>query len=439
MTAIAVTRLLRAADSESSNADQIAVLGRDIRISPERIARYCVTQHALIYEDLATVVESIAYWDRLIVRRRSEGWTRHLPIEVPVYELGCFRRASVIEALTEAARFLTGDRWDFHFVAREGPASRGQGTLDLPPVAMKHVVPFSDGLDSFAQVQLSVCEHGRDAVMLVRSGLSRDRIFPGWINLRVPRKFGGARKREVSYRTRPLVFYSFAAIAAVLTNAEAVVIGENGQGSIGPACLPFSDEWWFRSAHPAFIRRWSKFLGLILDKPIQFEQPQLWRTKGEVLSLVRDAGLIAHWEQTNSCSTRPKERLRRHGCGICGGCILRTVAAHTAGLPAGDNAFDLYGSNDIATHRDGSQCRMTPSERAVAVRAIAAMVEFANFSDSPSGALTIQREAQLIEPNDSQATEVKLRRLLQQHQSEWNAFMSSLPNRSWVRDIVGQL
>jgi hypothetical protein len=82
---------------------------------------------------------------------------------------------------------------------------------------------------------------------------------------------------------------------------------------------------------------------------------------------------------------------------------------------------------------------MTPSERAVAVRAIAAMVEFANFSDSPSGALTIQREAQLIEPNDSQATEVKLRRLLQQHQSEWNAFMSSLPNRSWVRDIVGQL
>jgi len=66
--------------------------------------------------------------------------------------------------------------------------------------------------------------------------------------------------REVSYRTRPLVFYTLAAIAAVITKAKVVVIGENGQGAFGPACLPFADEWWFRSAHPAFIKRWADFL-----------------------------------------------------------------------------------------------------------------------------------------------------------------------------------
>lgn len=439
MNAFVATRLLRISNEGSAHPDQIAILGHDIRTSPEKIARYCVTSHEPIYEDLATLVESMAFWDRWVVRRRTEGWTRDLPIQVPVYELSQFQRAAVVKALTEAAWFLTGDQWSFEFTVRKGPVPIRQGTLALPQTAMKHVVPFSDGLDSFAQVQLSMHDHERDSVMLVRSGLGQDRIFPNLVNLRVPRRFSGRRMREVSYRTRPLVFYTLAAIGAVITRADAVVIGENGQGSIGPACLPFSDEWWFRSAHPAFIQRWSAFLELILGQRIQFEQPQLWNTKGEVLSRIRDAGLLTGWKQTNSCSTRPKGRYGHHGCGICGGCLLRTVAAHSAGLPVENHAFDVYGSDDIAVHRDGQKYRMTHGERAVAVRSIAAMAEFARLADAPSGASTIQREARLIDPTDPAAAETKLRRLLQQHQSEWNRFINSLPGRSWIREIVGQL
>lgn len=439
MNAVVAVRHLWVAEDASSNGDEVAVLGRDIRTSSEKIARYCVTGHEPIYEDLAALVESMAYCDRRNVRSRTEGWTRKLGMHVPVYELSQFQCAAVIEALTEAARFLTGDQWSFEFVARKGPAPGRQGTLALPQAAMKHVVPFSDGLDSFAQIQLSLREHGNKAVMLVRLGLNQDRIFPKLVSLRVPRKFGGARMREASYRTRPLVFYTFAAIGAAITKADAVVIGENGQGSIGPACLPFSDEWWFRSAHPAFIERWSKFLGLVLGKPIRFEQPQLWKTKGEVLTEIQDAGLAVGWEQTNSCSARPNDRYSRHGCGICGGCFLRTVAAHAAGFPVGDNAFDVYGSDEIAVGRDGHQSRMTPIERAIAVRAIATMAEFACLATAPSGAETIHREARLIDPAEPAAAEAKLRRLLQQHQTEWGAFMRSLPIRSWVRDIVGQL
>src|SRR5271166_1804935 len=297
MNALTPNRLLRVAEEASIDRDQVAVLGRDIRTSSEKIARYCVTTHEPVYEDLATLVESMAFWDRRIVRRRSEGWTRELSIQVPMYEHIQFQRAAAIEALAEAARFLTGDKWSFEIVARKGPVPSRQGALILPQAAIKDVVPFSDGLDSFAQVQLSLCEHGRDAVMLVRSGLGRDRIFPQLISLRIPRKFGRIRMREVSYRTRPLVFYTLAAIGAVLTGAEAVVVGENGQGAIGPACLPFADEWWFRSAHPAFVRRWANFLGIILGKPIRFEQPQLWKTKGEVLSELRAKDLMAGWEK----------------------------------------------------------------------------------------------------------------------------------------------
>lgn len=82
---------------------------------------------------------------------------------------------------------------------------------------------------------------------------------------------------------------------------------------------------------------------------------------------------------------------------------------------------------------------MTPSERAVAVRAVAAMAEFARLADLPDGLLVIDREAGSVDPKNPEAARGKLLRLLHWHRIEWEAFMSSLPNRSWVREIVDQL
>ena len=384
MNALTPNRLLRVSETPLDDAD-VAVLGRDIRTASERIAAYCVTRHAPIYEDLATLVESMAYWDRRVSRRRASGWSRVLEIEVPVYETGCFAQSSVQAALAEAAWFLTGDQWRFKFVARRGLAPGRQGHLQLPPTAIAHVIPFSDGLDSFAQARLSAKAYGREGVMLVRSGLGRERNFHDLVTLRVPRRFSGVHLRETTYRTRPLVFYTLAAIGAVITGAGAVVIGENGQGAIGPACLPFADEWWFRSAHPGFIARWATFLALVLGAPVRFEQPQLWRTKGEVLTELVAAGLAEGWDETNSCATRPNDRHSRRSCGVCGGCLLRTVAAHTAGLSLceDDVAFDLAAFEAVARDRQGEKHAMTPGERAVAVRAIAAMVDFARLAEAP--------------------------------------------------------
>jgi 7-cyano-7-deazaguanine synthase in queuosine biosynthesis len=441
MNAQTPTKVLRVAEQVSTDSDPVAVLGRDIRISSEKIANYCVTDHEPVYEDLVTLVESMAYWDRRIARRRTGGWTRELPIQIPAFEHAQFQRTAVLEALADAALFLTGDQWSFDFTARKRAPPSRQGAFPLSSGTIRHVIPFSDGLDSFAQVQLSVREHGRDAVLLVRAGLSRDRTFPKLRRLRVPRKFHGVRLREVSYRTRPLVFYTLAAISALMTGADAVVIGESGQGAIGPACLPFADEWWFRSAHPAFVERWSNFLRLVLGRPIRFEQPQLWKTKGEVLANLRAEGLLAGWEWTSSCCTRPNDRHGHQGCGICGGCLLRTVSAHSADIavPAEVNAFNVYAPEDVVRHRNGQEKPMASSDRAVAVRAIAAMADFARLVDSPDGALAVQREAQLIGPTNPEATQTKLLRLLERHRAEWRAFVDSLPERSWVRDIVGKL
>jgi hypothetical protein len=103
MNDLTPARLLRVAEDAPSDANHVAILGRDIRTSSERIANYCVTRHEPIYEDLATLVEGMAYWDRRIVRRRAGGWARQMSIQLPVYEHRQFQRAAAVEALSEAA------------------------------------------------------------------------------------------------------------------------------------------------------------------------------------------------------------------------------------------------------------------------------------------------------------------------------------------------
>jgi hypothetical protein len=82
---------------------------------------------------------------------------------------------------------------------------------------------------------------------------------------------------------------------------------------------------------------------------------------------------------------------------------------------------------------------MMPSERAVAVRAIAMMADFARLADSPQGASAVDREAGLVSPKDPGTVRAKLLRLIHRHRAEWDAFMNSLPKRAWVREIIDQL
>jgi hypothetical protein len=82
---------------------------------------------------------------------------------------------------------------------------------------------------------------------------------------------------------------------------------------------------------------------------------------------------------------------------------------------------------------------MTPGERAVAVRAIAAMSAFARLADSPAGKATAYREALLIDPRNPNGTLESFLGLLHRHRAEWDVFVDSLPNRSWAAEMVRQL
>jgi hypothetical protein len=92
----------------------------------------------------------------------------------------------------------------------------------------------------------------------------------------------------------------------------------------------------------------------------------------------------------------------------------------------------------MVCHRNGVK-PATPGERAVAVRAISLMAELARLADSPESASSIDLEARLVDPANPGIVRTKLCRLLRRHRDEWDAFIDSLPSRSWVREIVDQL
>jgi hypothetical protein len=244
-------------------------------------------------------------------------------------------------------------------------------------------------------------------------------------------------KHEQSYRSRPFVFFSFAGIGAFVAAAEAIVVGESGQGALGPPLIPYGGEWPFRSTHPGFIARMETYLGLVFGQAVHFEQPQLWRTKGEVLKQLRDRNLLGRWEETRSCSVRPANRHGAATCGICGGCLLRTLALHSAGLASKqtESAFDLWSSGAVA--RDGKD--MTLPERHMVVRSFGTMAELARLTGSPDGHAAIEFEGRLLGDPDPVKAQEKLEDLITRHAAEWSDFVENIPNNGWANAIATQL
>jgi 7-cyano-7-deazaguanine synthase in queuosine biosynthesis len=431
------TYLLKVSASPDCEMPRVAILGRDIRSQPAEIAKHCLVAHRAISEDVATVAESLALADRLFPRHRSRAWARSIELEIPVFEHSVFERRDVATALNEAVHFITGDAWNFRFVPRAGrPIS--EAALPFEEVRYRVVLPYSDGLDSFAQAASLASTFGEQNVLKLRSArIGQDGTALRRRVLRVPRNLGSMRKYEQTYRSRPFVFFSFSGIGAFVSGAEKVIVGETGQGVLGPALLPYAGEWPFRSTHPGFLVRMGRYLSLVFGKDVPIELPQLWKTKGEVLRHLREQDLLSGWQETRSCSVRPADKHGSEACGICGGCTLRALALHSADLPTAwdKNAFSL--ASALAIARDGKEMR--PSERHIVVRSLGTMAEFASLSGNRHGASIIEKESLLFGDSDPKTVARNIADLSRRHAAEWQGFLSALPDDGWLRGLASQL
>jgi 7-cyano-7-deazaguanine synthase in queuosine biosynthesis len=430
------------------------VLGRDFELVYERLQRYCIRRLKPREVDLIVLVGAVAAADRLSRRKPARQWERTITLNIPVFDLDFWRDEGLLLSLRETLHYATGDGWHFAFSERRENGEKAfQLPLLEPSASESPVIPFSGGLDSFAMLKaigdfershpVLLCTTSSTKVTAVVSNLARfmgarDRL------IEIPFELHGLKHAEPSYRTRPFVFFSLAALASVMMGSRCVFIGENGQGALGPSLVTWSDEHPYQGTHPGFTSRLAEVLSEVFEGPIQFEHPYVWMTKGEMLSRVASKHGLEGIELTHSCSidtTWSKGSGHPRLCGACSGCILRRLSFY--GLPAPHGPLqerylwdDLLAQSLEASSR--GTCVPTENDHRIARAAILNHRHLAEKADAPPGDPALNRvafeigEARGIPAGDAF---VALRRLLSAHRDEWRRFVDSLGAQSWVSNL----
>ena len=450
----------RVTDKRGRKSSKVHVvrLGEQIKVRPDFLAEYCFRQPDSLSHDLMTLIGAVKYADRALLRQHSKGWGRQLHIELPVFKLNVWLLPEVQSSLVHCLNYLTGDSWSFSFMQRAGtPASLPQPPLREISLGNREAifVPFSHGLDSFAQVRLLqmaqpatevVCVYAdaRASGTVSKSVLKR-RGVGGIQHVPVPVSVKTRRHPESSFRSRPFMFYLLAGYGALESGTNRVMIPENGQGSIGGSLVTTGHEPKHRSCYPGFTAKLSNFVEALTGRRIEFYHPALFETKGAVLRSLADAGedvrvaLQRHWSCSCDARTASRDGKMFH-CGVCGNCLLRRSAEHAAGV---DGATQ-YLFEDLTA--EALESALRPGEGSVKLRF---------FSDlARNSARDMQRLADLaLAPGHkaAQSTAVDLARfidagldqtksnlaaLLERHASEWLNFMSNCGEGSWISRIA---
>lgn len=413
------------------------VLGRHITVRPQALQDFCASMLRDCEHDLVVVCGAVAFADRLIPRRRGSGWPRDLKVTVPVTALDVWRSSRVYGALVDALEYVTGDNWEFEFVAGGEKVTVGQGAfgLDQGPYA---IVPFSDGMDSFLQWRLLAVEEP-DIVPLrlqtstrslnrERNSRIEDASDARDRKLQLPVCFKVGRHAEPSYRTRTFLFFSMAGLAAAKLGARRVVVGENGVGALGSSLIQYGNECPHRTTHPAFTRRLAVFLSALLETELVFEHPQVLRTKGEVLSRAIDLG-ITGWENTNSCVRDSRQNLGGMPCGVCSGCMLRRTALVAVGQEPSGYFWERLSSPTLDGSRTDIRGREAEdNDREILRHAMHSMDELARLAELDAGSEVFLRGSWELTgpiPEGPARMARELHRLVCVYAREWTAFRDS--------------
>ncbi len=430
------------------------IIGRDVKIDTEALENYCFQLVTSNEYELALLAGIIAFADRTFRRKLSQGWSRRIEIIIPVGDPEFWNKTK--SALHEALEFLTGDCWEIQFASRR--AQLDQMKQDILSLGSGRfvVVPYSNGLDSYAQSQLLKLQPEISPIRITAKNRSITGS-PDWITesdgtrhrrISIPVKFITDPHPEPSYRTRSFVFCVFTGIAAHLSRAEAIFIPENGQGALGPSLVPFGSESPQRGSHPGFTRRMIRFFNTIWDEPIKIEHPQIWFTKGEVLKRLKNEQLLGHWETTRSCPRDQRNvNLNRKSvqCGVCSGCILRRMSAFAAGLEEADDTYlwgDLSADSLQSSMHQSAGRKTTANDSDIARHAVIAMAELAHKADASADDPIIAQSAFEIfgEAGASYPKVIsQFQRLLHAHKLEWTQFVKNCGSLSWINADVNYL
>jgi 7-cyano-7-deazaguanine synthase in queuosine biosynthesis len=264
---------------------------------------------------------------------------------IPVRKPGFWSQPKVRDALVETLDFLSEDSYNFCFIKlQKSPSVDDYFEFSDEDVAFdaEEVLLFSGGLDSLGGVvkevfldrkQVALVSH-RSAPKIApkQKDLHTDvcnrcadnpkpKHIPVWIQKH------GWEAMDNSQRTRSFLYASLAAVVAHMFGRDRIRFYENGVTSLN---LSIAEQIIgaraTRTTHPRSIAGFHKQLSLLSDGSFQVETPFMWKTKTDVLELIKDAGLADLMKYAVSCShVWAMTKLHTH-CGCCSQCIDRHLA-----------------------------------------------------------------------------------------------------------------
>lgn len=419
-------------------------IDRNIDFSTDSLASYFFAQWRPEAYDALLVAAAVEFADRS--RRRSTmRWDRDVRLRIPVHDVDLWRQASVSEALKDALDYLTGDSWAISFYARKRKAVRPEQSSFELPIDVEAVIPFSNGLDSRAVAGLKAQSLGQRLVRIRLSSKLQDSEGLKGRHLaftKIPYEVKGDLV-ESSARSRGFKFAVISGIAAFLSGAHTIIVPESGQGALGPSLVPVGQTYEDYRSHPTYTRKMERFFKALFGRDIQFEFPQLWKTKAETLKAFIDECGDSSWTGTRSCWQQNRQvgvDGKRRQCGICAACMLRRMSIHAAGALEPREHY-VWERLNVSTFEKGATAQFPEHLFTDKLRdyAIAGTLHLDHLAALRRASESRQLEIpayRLANALNMERTAVRrnLQRLVTKHAEEWSSFVQSLGPRSFIAD-----
>ena len=428
-------------------------IGKNLKFDTEALEAYCVSDWDVRVYDAFVLAAAVQFCDHA-KRRPATAWGRDFSLRIPVHDPERWRSADVSTPLHDALALLTGDRWEINFLRRKEPFIVCRQKHLSMPGSSSVIVPFSDGLDSYAVASLMNKQYG-EKIVRVRLGsspLSSDRAKGRRLPFAsVPYRvsFLDQRSVESSSRSRGFRFALLSGIAAYLCRARKILLPESGQGTLGTALVVVGQSHPDYRAHPRFTDLMEAFIAALFDHNIHYVSPRMFHTKGETLreffdSFPDDSG----WEETRSCWQGARQvsvsgRLRQ--CGVCAACLLRRMSIQSCGRSESREAY-VWEDLSVTSFERGANAAFKHrlANGALYEYAIAGTLyldHLANILQSATNRATLDLHTLFLSRSrgfSEEGIRSRLERLLLRHRREWKSFIDSLGSQSFlVRWVTG--
>ena len=295
-----------------------------------------------------------------------QAWARSFHFVVKVRDHAFWSQSEVSECLSRALQFMTGDR-EYKFTFQPGHSTERTGLFDDEQFRMDSsqdldVALFSGGLDSLAGV-LNHLETTNEQVCLVshqsQPGTVRTQQrlvqalkshYPGRVShYRYECHLKGIRAVEETQRSRAFLYTSIAFSIAQAYGQDVFSVYENGITGINfPRRADLAQARASRTTHPRTIHHLKQLFSLFDGYEVHVRLPFLWKTKTDVLALMRTGQHPELIPSSVSCSKTFQNLGQATHCGGCSQCVDRRFAAYAA------RADDIDGSGIYANDIVGS-------------------------------------------------------------------------------------